>query len=58
MLYDHLAMTKDEAIYMLTQKYADSINIFDKIEQEALIMADTMTQGIVKLFPHYMCIFD
>jgi len=51
-------MTKDEAIYMLTQKYADSINIFDKIEQEALIMADTMTQGIVKLFPHYMCIFD
>ncbi len=58
LLYDHLAMTKDEAIYMLTQKYADSINIFDKIEQEALIMADTMTQGIVKLFPHYMCIFD
>jgi hypothetical protein len=51
MLYDHLAMTKNEAVYMLNKQYADSINIFDKIEQEALNMADTMTQGIVKMFP-------
>ncbi|WMJ84540.1 LysM peptidoglycan-binding domain-containing protein [Oscillospiraceae bacterium LTW-04] len=52
-LYDHLAMTKSEAVYFLTQKYADTINVFEKIEQEALIMADMMTQGIVKQFPKY-----
>ncbi len=53
MLYDHLAMTKTEAVYLLTQKYADSIRIFEKIEQEALAMADMMTAGIVKQFPQY-----
>lgn len=53
MLYDHLAMTKAEAVDILTQKYADSISMFENIEQEALAMADLMTQGIVKQFPHY-----
>lgn len=53
MLYDHLAMTKTEAVDILTQKYADSISIFESIEQEALEMADSMTQGIVKQFPQY-----
>lgn len=51
LLYDHLAMTKQEAVDILTQNFADSINTFDKIEQEALVMADVMTQGIVKQFP-------
>ena len=53
MLYDHLAMTKDEAVDILTQKYADSINMFENIERQALDMADMMTQGIVKQFPQY-----
>ena len=53
MLYDHLAMTKTEAVDILTQKYSDSINEFENIEQEALAMADMMTQGIVKQFPQY-----
>ena len=53
MLYDHLAMTKSEAVYFLTQKYSDTINVFEKIEQQALVMADMMTQGIVKQFPEY-----
>lgn len=51
MLYDHLAMTKTEAVDILTQKYADSIRIFERIEQEALMMADVMTQGLVRQFP-------
>ncbi len=51
MLYDHLAMTKAEAVDILTQKYGDSINVFDGIEQQALMMADAMTQGLVKQFP-------
>ena len=53
LLYDHLAMTKAEATDILTQKYAESINMFDNIEQEALTMADAMTQGIVRQFPQY-----
>lgn len=51
MLNDHLAMTKTEAVDILTQKFTDSIGVFENIEQEALAMADTMTQGIVKQFP-------
>ncbi len=53
LLHDHLAMTKTEAVDIITQKYVDSINVFENIEQEALVMADLMTQGIVKQFPQY-----
>ena len=53
MMYDHLTMTKAEAVYILTQKYEDGITAFDNIEQQALMMADVMTQGIVKQFPQY-----
>ncbi len=53
MLYNHLAMTKTEAVDILTQKYADSIDVFENIEREALVMADMMTQGIVRQFPQY-----
>ncbi len=53
MLYNHLAMTKTEAVDILTQKYADGINVFENIEKEALEMADMMTQGIVRQFPQY-----
>lgn len=53
MLYAHLAMTKEEAVYFLEKDYADSITVFENIEQEALKMADMMTQGIVRQFPQY-----
>ena len=53
MLYDHLAMTKAEAVAILTQKYEDGINIFENIEQEALMMADAMTRGLIRQFPQY-----
>lgn len=52
-LYDHLAMTKNAAVYYLTRKYEDSIKEFDNIEQQALAMADMMTLGIVKQFSEY-----
>lgn len=54
MLYDHLAMTKSEAVNILEGKYEDSIRIFEKIEKEALMMADVMSQGLMKQFP---CLF-
>lgn len=51
MLYSHLRMTKNEAAAFLSKDYAASVAVFDKIEQEALEMADTMTRGIVAQFP-------
>lgn len=51
MLYDYLAMTKTEAVEILTQKYENSINTVDHIEQQALMMPDVMTQGLVKQVP-------
>lgn len=51
MLHEHLALTKAEAVNMLTQKYSDSISVMDKIEQQALGMANVMADGIVRQFP-------
>lgn len=51
MLYNHLAITKDEAVDMLTGKYGEGITTFDQIENQALEMADMMTTGIVNQFP-------
>jgi hypothetical protein len=53
LLYDHLAMTKKEAVDYLTQKYTDSVTTFDKIEKEALDMAEYMSTGIVQQFPRH-----
>ena len=50
LLYDHLKMTGKEATLRLNKQYADDINIFDDIEDEALRMADYMTSGIRKQF--------
>lgn len=52
MLYEHLSLVKSEAIAILTNKYEDSISLFDKIEDQALMMADTFTTGILKQFPN------
>lgn len=52
LLYDHLAMTKNEAINFLQHNYAGSISTFENIEKKALDMADLMTSGIVNQFPN------
>lgn len=53
MLYDHLALLKTEVVYILTGQYQDSVNIFERVEQQALMMADVMTSGIIRQFPQY-----
>jgi len=55
MLYAHLAMTKAEAVAFITGNYAESVAVFDRIELEALEIADRMTEGILSQFPNLFC---
>jgi len=48
MLYDHLKMTENEAVLLLKGQYEQSIVQYDEIQNEALKMADYMTEGIIK----------
>ncbi len=48
--YEHLALTKAEAVARLSKEYAKDIAIFDQIEQEALMMADSFANGIIRQF--------
>jgi hypothetical protein len=51
MLHAHLALTKSEAVDLLTQDFPAGIAVYDEIEKQALMMADVMTEGIVRQFP-------
>ncbi|GGL41571.1 acetylglutamate kinase [Sporolactobacillus putidus] len=51
MMHEHLALTKAEAAQLLTKKYSESISTFDRIEPQALTMADVMAYGIARQFP-------
>jgi hypothetical protein len=50
LLFDHLRMTEDEAVFVLTGQYQRSIKEYDAIQAEALEMADVMTCGIIRQF--------
>ncbi|WP_442601025.1 acetylglutamate kinase [Paenibacillus sp. KN14-4R] len=52
MLHEHLALTKNEAVYRLQGNFAADIATYDQIEKQALMMADMFTNGIVRQFPH------
>jgi len=51
MLYDHLDITKQEAAMRLSGNYPADIKAFDKVEDEALIMADYFSTGLMRQFP-------
>lgn len=52
MLYEHLKLTEEEAALRLAGQYSEDVALFDKIEDQALRMADYMAGGIIKQFPH------
>lgn len=47
MLYSHLEMTEKEATLRLQGKYAEDIEVFNNVENEALKMANYMFCGII-----------
>ncbi len=51
MLQRHLDLTTKETVDHLQKKWADEIATYDKIEAQALMMADALAMGIVKQFP-------
>lgn len=51
MLFEHLALTKEEAVAILTADFEKGIMLYDEIEAQALEMADLMTTGIIAQFP-------
>ncbi|MDD1743641.1 MAG: hypothetical protein LUO85_03350 [Methanomassiliicoccales archaeon] len=51
LLYLHLKLTKAEAVARLTKNWADDVKTFDEIFTEVMLIADTLSDGIIKQFP-------
>ena len=51
MLNDHLALTTQEATARIQKRWTDDINTFDRIFDQAMHMADALSDGIIKQFP-------
>ncbi|HEV2718487.1 MAG TPA: glycosyltransferase [Thermoanaerobaculia bacterium] len=51
MLNQHLALTTREAVDRLQKNYTDDVTNFDAIYNQAMMMADTLSSGVVKQFP-------
>ncbi len=47
----HLKITKEEAIARLNGKWEEDIQKFDEIYTEIMVLADALSDGIVKQFP-------
>lgn len=51
MMNEHLALTTQEATARLKKNWSEDVATFDKIFDQAMMMADALTDGIVKQFP-------
>ncbi|MHA7966868.1 acetylglutamate kinase [Paenibacillus sp. CAU 1782] len=51
MMHEHLDLLSQEVAYRLNRDYAKNVEISDEIQQQALMMADNMTNGIIRQLP-------
>ncbi len=51
MLNQHLALTTREAVDRLQKNHSDELSTYDQVFGQAMMMADTLTNGIVAQFP-------
>lgn len=51
MLYNHLALVKEEAVNFLTKEYEKNVLLFDEMERQAMEMSDSMVEGLLQQFP-------
>jgi hypothetical protein len=51
MLHYYLALTDQEILLRFYEDYVTDVESYDRIETQALTMADALTDGIVKQFP-------
>jgi len=51
MMRDHLNLTTEEAVARLKKDYDGDVKAYDKVYNEILMMADMLTDGIVKQYP-------
>ena len=52
MFYEHLDLTKQEAVFMMNQQFEEDIAVYDEIEKQAREMADAISDAMVL---HYAC---
>jgi len=51
MLHEHLRLTTNEAVARIKMDWAGDVKAFDAIHQQAMMMADALSSGIIKQFP-------
>ncbi|MCL2053675.1 MAG: LysM domain-containing protein [Oscillospiraceae bacterium] len=51
MFYTHLDLTTEEVLARLANDFQADIEAFDKVEREAMMMADYLALGIIEQFP-------
>ena len=51
MMNDHLNITLDEAVAELHGDYPTSVSKYDQAQSEILMMADSLSEGIINQFP-------